>query len=73
MRALIVPELGANVLSVALNEKGVKLTLLREPPVLCFGGHHFTIRNNVPRMYKRDKVLNLEGKTHYISTDDVNL
>ena len=52
LEVLIVPDLGASVFSVgALQEKGVKLDLLSNPPVLRHGNAAFPISTKVPRMF----------------------
>ena len=75
MEALLVPNLGTTWFSaVVLEEKGVKLDMLQDPPVLRSGGHRFPVCTDVPRMYKLGVVLSREETSHHtVVVDEVNL
>ena len=52
LEVLIVPKLGADLFSVgALEEKGVRLNLLRDPPVLEFDNKVFPVSKEIKRMF----------------------
>ena len=61
---LIVPNLGASVFSVvALHEKGVKLDLMANPPVLRDGNSAFPVSTEYPRMFVLRILLNGQDKS----------
>ena len=66
LQVLIVPDLGVGVFSVgALHEKGVKLDLLSNPPVLRDGNDAFPIPSKVPRMFVLHMLLDGQEKPQH--------
>ena len=68
LEVLIVPNLGASVFSVGvLHEKGVKLNLLSNPPVMRDGNDTFPISTRVPRMFVLYILLDGQEEPYHIA------
>ena len=63
---LIVPDLEATMVSVgALHEKGVRLDLLSNPPVLRDGNDAFPVSTQVPRMFVLYALVDEQEEPYY--------
>ena len=66
LEVLIVPNFGARVFSVgALNDKGVQLDLMANPPVLRYGNSSFPVTTEYPRKFVLRR-QNIHGRLSYV-------